>query len=95
MDQKKRAVNTRPFGREAPIVARKSLIRKGFIKNLASGSHQLLCIRVCRLRQNLRNRARLHNLASFHDDHLMRHGPDHGNVMGDQQIAQATLASVA
>ena len=53
MDQKKRAVITRPFGREADIVARKSLIRKGFIKNLAGGGHQLLCIQVCRMVQHL------------------------------------------
>jgi hypothetical protein len=32
VNQKKRAVITRPFGREARIVARNALISKGFTK---------------------------------------------------------------
>jgi hypothetical protein len=91
IDQKKRAVGTRPFGRELWIVPENQAKCLDFQRNLSCAGHQGTGVRMHRGIQYLENGAGFDNFTVFHDDDLVRHGPDHIHIMGDQQVAQAPI----
>jgi hypothetical protein len=91
LNQKKRAVRTRPFGREAVIVACNALISKGFTKKSGRGGQQPLCIHVLGVIQYLLKGSGFHHTTVLEHQDLVGHGPDDVNIVRDQEITQATL----
>ncbi len=105
IDQKKRAVVTRPFGREPILYRKKSRSASGTpLSNrycspakprcgvsLGRSGHQHAGVAVLRCVQKLLHRAVFDDFAVLHHHHLVRHGADHIHIMGDQQIAQTAL----
>lgn len=92
LNQKKRAVRTRPFGREALIVARNALISKGFTKKSGRGGQQSLCIHVLGVIKHLVEGSGFHHAPILEHQYLVGHGSDDVNVVGNEEVTQASLA---
>ena len=68
------------------------MIFKAFCSTLVCRRQQLAGVGLHRSLQYFSDWAGFDHQAIFHDQHMVGHGADHRNVVGDQQVTQAALS---